>query len=540
MSLLMVTKLSKYFGSEPVFVDATFQISAGQRMAVVGVNGSGKSTLLRVIMGRMSADSGSVVIARRARVGYVVQDTELKISGTPWEAMLACRHDIHAIRAQLRKIENQMADPQNWHKSDRMTQLMSQYSHWQQRYEAAGGYHIETTAKMILTGLGLTAKQWDSCVHSLSGGERMRLALALALMQDPDLLILDEPTNHLDIDAAQWLEEYLVRFEGAILLVSHDRYFLDKVATDILELEDCKLTHYRGNYSKYVQQKRHNYQTALKEYQKSYRKAEHLRGLIQRFGVNANRAAQAKSWAKKLQRLDLNKPQLKQTKVKLAFDDHISGAREVLTVSDLGFGYDDEILFSDFSCKVYRGEKIVILGPNGCGKSTLLKILLEQLEPWSGEVVWGKGIRIGYFDQTLSVLNEDLSVLEQVQQWSKMSEGEARSFLARYLFQGDDVFKRVGVLSGGERNRLIMSQLFLSNADVLVLDEPTNHLDLPAREALEEALKQYRGTIIFVTHDRYFIKQIATRFWLFHDGTIVDFPGDYQELMEFLKEREIA
>lgn len=537
MSYLIVSQLSKAFGAETVFQDVTFQIGAGERVALVGPNGAGKTTLLNIIGGRLRPDTGQVSIARKARLCYVAQENDPELEGTVMGIMFDTAQEITALRQQLARYEQQMADPELRNNPELLEKLMEKYSRLQQKYELKGGYQLETRIKTILTGLGLPEETWGNRVAELSGGQRVRLNLARVLVQQPDILILDEPTNHLDIEAIEWLEQFLLKFSGAVLVVSHDRYFLDCIATHILELESGKIKLYRGNYSTYAQQKELRYVTRMKQYRQNVRKAEQLRKLIAKNKVKASKARQAKNWEKRLDRLDLERPKLSDHSLKLRFEVHRRGGDEVLDLEDVTHGFEERLLFSGFTAFVRRGARIALVGPNGCGKTTLLRLIMQELAPCSGSVRLGRSVKIGYFDQDLSMLDEELSLLEQVQRWSGMLEREARAFLARYRFTGDDVFKKIAVLSGGERNRLIMARLFLHGPNVLILDEPTNHLDLWARHALEEALKQFEGTLLFVSHDRYFLQKLANRFWYFHEGKILDFQGSYSDFQEWRAEQ---
>lgn len=536
MSYLIVSQLSKAFGADTVFEDVTFQIGAGERVALVGPNGAGKTTLLNIIGGRLRPDTGQVSIARKARLCYVAQENDPELEGTVMGIMFDTAQEITALRQQLARCEQQMTDPGLRNSPELLEKLMEKYSRLQQKYELKGGYQLETRIKTILTGLGLPEQTWGNRVAELSGGQRVRLNLARVLVQQPDILILDEPTNHLDIEAIEWLEQFLLKFSGAALVVSHDRYFLDRIATHILELENGKIKLYRGNYSTYARQKELRYVTRMKQYRQNVRKAEQLRKLIAKNKAKASKARQAKNWEKRLDRLDLERPKLSDHSLKLRFEVHRRGGDEVLDLEDVTHGFEERLLFSGFTAFVRKGARIALVGPNGCGKTTLLRLIIQELTPCSGSVRLGRSVKIGYFDQDLSMLDEELSVLEQVQRWSGMLEREARAFLARYRFAGDDVFKKIAVLSGGERNRLIMARLFLHGPNVLILDEPTNHLDLWARHALEEALKQFEGTLFFVSHDRYFLQKLASRFWYFHEGKILDFQGSYGDFQEWRAE----
>jgi ATP-binding cassette subfamily F protein 3 len=519
MSVLQVDGLTKFYGARTLFSGVGFGLARGQRAGLVGPNGAGKTTLLRLLAGLEEADGGVVALARGARLGYLSQDPVLP-AGSVRAAALAARADLGELAARLRALEAQLAAG---------GAVLEEYGAVQAAFEAAGGYAWEHVADEVLAGLGFTPAEHDLDTGALSGGQRLRLALARLLLGEPDLLLLDEPTNHLDAAAVAWLEGWLPRFPGAVLVVSHDRYFLDRVCTDILELRDGSLTAYRGNYTAYVRQRAER-ETALAE--AAERQAEErarLQAYVERYRAG-NRARQAKSREKRLQRLAAEAvaaPRSGPT-LRLRFLPRGSSGREVLVLDGVAMRWGGRELFGPFSAEVLRGERIGILGANGAGKTTLLRILGGEQEPSQGEVWWGAGTSVGLFRQDLGGLDDDQTVLDAVLAADPdLGLGAARDLLARFLFRGDAVFTRVGDLSGGERNRLTLCRLMLAGDNVLLLDEPTNHLDIPSREALETALLAFPGTLLLVTHDRYLLERVATRIWAIEAGRIRDVAGGY-------------
>lgn len=540
MTVLVVENLAKSFGANLVFAGVSFIVGRGERVGIVGPNGSGKTTLLETITGRLAADEGRVRLVGRPRVGYLEQEVRPVADGGPslhdhaLEAMsgLARRED------RLREIETQMTGlaPD----SPELPELMEEYGALRDAFEREGGYVKETRIKEVLFGLGFEQDHLGLPLSRLSGGQRTRAHLARLLLEEPDLLVLDEPTNHLDLQAVEWLEEFLGTFPGSVLAVSHDRYLLDHVAGRILELERHRLTAWSGNYTAYVTQRELALAQAREAYERQQAEIERLEDYIRRY-MAGNRTTMAQSRQKALGRMNrLERPSGPARKAGIRFQPVEVTGREVLHLREVGLAFDDEApagdgpgqrtwLFRGVSALVWRGQRVALMGRNGTGKTTLLEVAVGRREPTTGRISWGAGVKVGYFSQGLDNLVDTRTVLEEVMEATGDDVPHTRSYLGRFLFSDDDVFKPVAALSGGERNRVVLACLVASNPNVLVLDEPTNHLDLPAREALETALLEFPGTVIFVSHDRYFVERLATRIWELDAGTLIDFAGGYRE-----------
>lgn len=533
MTLLNLSGLTKYYGDRAVLAGVSFSLHRGEKVALVGRNGAGKTTLLRAIAGREDADDGRVAIAGGTTVGYLEQDPVFAPGRTLWEEALAALGDVLELEDRLRQAELEMATlsasgaASARPGSDHDRQLAA-YADLVARFEAAGGYDCRARARATLFGLGFSEADLGLPAQVLSGGQKVRAALARLLLQRPDLLLLDEPTNHLDIAATEWLEDYLREFRGAMLVVSHDRFFLDAVTSRTIELESGRATDYPGNFSFYRREKELAMERQVEEYRRQQEEVARIRAWISKFQAGT-RSRQARSRAKMLLRLEkVAAPDPQQRSMHLEFKAVRATGQEVLAIDGLAKSYGDKVLFSGVFATVRRGERIGIVGRNGEGKTTLLKILCGLEQPSAGELNWGEGVQIGYFSQDLSeLLDGSGTVLDEILGCSDLLIGEARTLLGRFLFSGDDVFKAVSALSGGERNRLALAKLVISGANVLCLDEPTNHLDLEARAALEQALADFPGTIIVVSHDRYLLDRIAAAIWALEDGGMRTYGGNY-------------
>jgi ATP-binding cassette subfamily F protein 3 len=521
MSLLQVQGLAKFHGGRAVFRDVGFALARGERAGLVGPNGAGKTTLLEILAGRAEPDHGTVALARGVEVGYLPQDPDLP-QGRLRAVALAARPDFAAAARRMAALEAELAAGRD---------VLAEYAEAQHAFEHAGGYDWEHRVDEVLGGLGFGPADHGTDLARLSGGQRLRAALARLLLRQPDLLLLDEPTNHLDAGAVAWLEGWLPRFPGTVLVVSHDRYFLDRVCSHVFELDGGHLTAYRGNYSAYVRQRAERLAAEEQAAERLEAEREKLRAYVERYRAG-NRARQARSRERRLQRLEEEPGQRtvapQAAPMRLHFRPRGGSPREVLALEGVAKRFGERELIAPFSAEVLRGERVGVVGPNGAGKTTLLRVLAGEEEPSAGEVWWGAGTRVGFFRQDLGGLDDDQTVLEAVLDAdADLTPGSARDLLARFLFRGDAVFTRVGDLSGGERNRLSLCRLMLAGDNVLLLDEPTNHLDIPAREALEAALLAFPGTLIVASHDRYLLDRVATRIWALEGGRVADIPGGY-------------
>lgn len=544
MSLLSVYQISKYFGSTKVLGGIQFEIHENDRIGLVGRNGTGKTTLLKILTGELEYDGEDDSFYRKAsgiRFGWLRQQDELGDAIDLWASMRSVFQEIDDLEKRIRVLEKEMADPEVYGEETRFEEICNRYARATGEFEHLGGYTITSEIRAILFGLGFQETDFILKLEDLSGGQRMRAALARVLLQKPDLLLLDEPTNHLDIEAVQWLEEYLRNYKGAVLLVSHDRYFLDRVVNRIFEIEHQTLQAFRGNYSAYVLQKKENLRRQADLFQQAEEERKKLRRFIDKFQAGT-KATMAKSKAKMLARLDpIEAPKAAAASMKLQFKPRFRSANRVLILENLEKSYEKK-LFGPLNLTVYRGERIALVGPNGAGKSTLLSILTGFKEPSQGEVRWGVGVEWSYYHQALDDLEDQNTVLEEMMSAAEsMTYGEARSILGRFLITGEEVFKKVGSLSGGERSRMMLAKLFVQGANCLLLDEPTNHLDIAAKESLEEALANFPGTLIFVSHDRYFIDQVAEKVWEMKEGCFRVIEGGwtgYQAVLE--SERQVV
>ncbi len=511
MSLVRLVNVSKYVGARKLFGPVTVSIESGDRIGLIGRNGTGKTTLLRLIAGLDAPDEGSVTRAAKLQMGYLAQETgTLEPGDTPYNIVLRSLEHLTELAAELRRCEEAMQRSQS--SEHELERLMERYAMLSERFEREGGYEMDARVRSVLLGLGLEEEQLHQEVSTLSGGERERVALAALLVKQPDFLILDEPTNHLDIAAVEWLEQYLRNYRGAFLVVSHDRAFLDAVAQRIWEIDAEGIAVYRGNFSAAQVQRQERLARLAKEYEAQQEEIARLEAYVRRYRAGT-RATQARSREKRLERMErLERPTEDAAAMKLAIQSAaVRGSREVVRFEGVSHRYNGTEVLRDLHFTVERGQRVGIVGPNGSGKTTLLELLTLQMTPTEGNVYLGRDIVVGYYRQHFEGLDPERTILDEILSVRHMTLQEARSYLARFLFRGDDVFKQVGVLSGGESRRLMLAKLLLSPVNLLCLDEPTNHLDIPSREALEEALDTYTGTLIFVSHDRYFLSRLADR-----------------------------
>jgi ATP-binding cassette subfamily F protein 3 len=524
VSLVTLSSVSKHFGAEEVLDDVSFRIERGDHASLVGTNGAGKSTLLRIIAGLESADSGTVSRASGARIVYLEQEPDFRAAETVYDAMLDVFRETIAAQERLRVLEREMAASH-----DEAT--VEEYGRLQALVEHAG-YNYRDQIERVLEGLELGPDTWHQPIENLSGGQRTRANLARTLLQDADLLLLDEPTNHLDITAVEWLERYLRDLKRAFLIVAHDRYLLDRVTRRTVELSFHHITTYDAPYGRYLQIKAERLERQRDEYEAQQRHIARTEEYIRRYGAG-QRAREARGREKRLNRLERIERPREEASVHLRLKKARRTGDVALELRNLVAGYlDNPLVRLPEEVVIRRGERVALIGPNGSGKSTLLRTLIGELEPLGGSVRWGANTALGYYSQTLEGLDERLTVLEQVQTARAMSEEEARSYLGRFLFTQDDAFKTVGILSGGEKSRVALARLILDEPNVLVLDEPTNHLDIVSRDALQDVLSAFEGTLIFVSHDRYLIDALAQQIWALEEGRMTRYDGNYSAYAE--------
>jgi ATP-binding cassette subfamily F protein 3 len=531
MSIVVAENLAKYFGAQDVFSDISFQIGHGDKIALVGVNGAGKTTLLHLVLGLDTPSAGRLNMAKGLRIGYLSQTADLSSGRTLYQEMLEVFADLRAQQEQLHQLEAEMADPERGEKA------LERYGELMQRFELAGGYTYEQEIRRVLKGLGFGEEDFGKPLALLSGGQRTRAQLAKLLLQSPDLLLLDEPTNHLDLQATEWLEEYLQAWKGSLVVVAHDRYFLDRVANRVWEMGFGALEPYNGNYSHYVAARAGRMARRQAEYEAQQAQIARTEEFIRRYGAG-QRSKEAHGRETRLERLErLERPREHKT-LKFRLSAKTRGGNNVLMTHGLQTGYDRPLIrFPELL--LLRHERAALLGPNGCGKTTFLKTIIGEVPALAGEVRIGTNVQVAYFAQGHENLREESSVLDEVLRVKNLPLEQARGFLGRFLFSGDDVYKAISCLSGGERGRVALAMLALQGANLLLLDEPTNHLDIASQELLEQVLRDFDGTILFVSHDRYLIDALATQVWAVEDGQLRVYEGNYSEyLVQRAKARE--
>ncbi|PSL46933.1 ATP-binding cassette subfamily F protein 3 [Salsuginibacillus halophilus] len=544
MIALQCVNITKSFGVETILQDAKLEIKENERVALVGRNGAGKSTLLKIIAGELQQDSGQITMPKEKKLGYLAQETDLTSKRTIFDEMLAVVEHLRTMEQEIRDLEMKMADPAVYDDKTAYEKVMQLYDEKQHDFEKQGGYQYEANIRSILNGLNFANFSEDTLVSTLSGGQKTRLALAKLLLARPDLLILDEPTNHLDIETLTWLEQYLSGYDGALLIVSHDRYFLDKIVNKTYEVTRSQIHEYKGNYSFYLEEKARRYEQEMKAFEKQQGEIAKLEDFIQKNIVRDSTSKRAQSRRKQLEKMDkIDRPDGDEKSAKFSFHIERESGREVLKAENLTFGYEQTPLFDNVEVHMKRQERVALLGPNGAGKTTLLKLLMQRLTPEQGSVTYGSKVTPGYYEQQQSELNEKNTVLEELwQDHPTTLEKDIRTVLGNFLFSGEDVLKQVADLSGGERARLSLAKLMMQKANLLIFDEPTNHLDLDSKEVLEAALSEFPGTMLFVSHDRYFLNRMATRILeLTPEEGLKEYIGDYDYYrMKKEEEAEIA
>ena len=534
MIILQVNGVTKSFSGTDILENVKLEVQHRDRVALVGRNGAGKSTLLKIIAGESSADTGDIIVPKGIRIGYLEQHSGLETELSVWDEMMTVFEPLQAMERRLRGLEAQMADPNVYGDPAASERVMGEYDSLQVEFKDLGGYQYESDTRSILHGMRFYPTDYEKPVDLLSGGQKTRLALAKMLLSKPDLLILDEPTNHLDIETLGWLENYLKSYEGALLIVSHDRYFLDQVVTLVYEVSRRKVSRFTGNYSAYLDEKAKNYEKDRKMFEKESSEKAKLEDFIQKNIARASTSKMAKSRRKQLERTDwMDAPDGDEKSANFSFTIDRPSGNDVLAVEKASVGYDGKPVSTYIDMRVYKQDRIAILGPNGVGKSTLLKTIVKRQELLAGDIRYGTHVQFGYYDQNQATLVGSGNVLQEIwDDWPLMNEKDIRTLLGRFLFTGDDVGKPVQSLSGGEKARLSLAKLMLEKSNTLVLDEPTNHLDLDSKEVLENALDDFPGTILFVSHDRYFINRIATKVFDLSENGAVEYLGDYDYFVE--------
>ncbi|SCH44002.1 Uncharacterized ABC transporter ATP-binding protein YjjK [uncultured Clostridium sp.] len=530
--ILSCQNISKAFVENQVLKNVSFHIEDHEKAAIVGINGAGKTTLLRIIVGEMTPDDGQVVLAKDKTLGYLAQNSTVDTSHTIYEELLSVKADLLRLEEKIRECENNMKHADG----DALEDLMKQYTSLTHAFETGGGYLYRSELVGVLKGLGFTEDEFSKPVATLSGGQKTRVALGRLLLQNPDLIILDEPTNHLDMNSIAWLETYLLNYKGAVLIVSHDRYFLDRIAGKVIEIDQSKATTFMGNYSDYAVKKEQLRVATWNAYMNQQRDIKHQEEVIEKLkSFNREKSIKrAESREKMLDKIEvIEKPSEVRTDMKLTLTPRILSGNDVLTVEHLSKSFDSHKLFTDVNFEIKRGEHVAIIGDNGSGKTTLLKILNGLVPADQGTFRLGSNVEIGYYDQEHHVLHSEKTLFEEISDdYPYLNNTQIRNVLAAFLFTGEDVFKRISDLSGGERGRVSLAKLVLSNANFLILDEPTNHLDIMSKEILEDALNGYEGTILYVSHDRYFINRTAHRILDLTEGQFVSYVGNYDYYLE--------
>lgn len=530
--ILACQNIEKSFDGELLLHDVNFHIEEREKAALIGINGAGKSTLLKIIVGEISPDEGQVILAKGKTIGYLAQHQEISSQLSIYDSLLEMKQHVLDMERGMRELEEEMKHAEG----ENLSRIMESYSRLTQKFEQENGYAYKSEITGVLKGLGFEEKDFDKMVSTLSGGQKTRVALGRLLLSSPDIILLDEPTNHLDMESISWLETYLLNYPGAVFIVSHDRYFLDKVVTKIIELDNTKATVFSGNYSAYSEKKAQLRKAAYQAYLNQQQEIKHQEEVIAKLRqFNREKSIRrAESREKMLEKLEvLEKPTETDAAMRISLKPRITSGNDVLTVEHLSKSFPSLPLFKDLNFTVKRGEKVAIIGNNGTGKTTILKILNHLLSPDEGSFRLGSKVHIGYYDQEHHVLHMEKTVFEEISDdYPKLTNTEIRNLLAAFLFTGDDVFKPISALSGGERGRVSLAKLMLSEANFLILDEPTNHLDIISKEILEDALNNYEGTVLYVSHDRYFINRTATRILELTNQKLVNYIGNYDYYLE--------
>lgn len=540
MIILSAQHIAKSFGVNAVLRDVSLTVQQGDRIGLVGVNGCGKSTLMRILAGLDAQDGGEISLVRGLRVGYLAQQNMVTSGETVWNELQKVYEQVFAMEKKLRELEDEMAHAHT--DAQRFAQLSADYDRLTQRFEEADGYSWKSMVSGVLNGLGFKPAQYDQCVDSLSGGEQTRLCLARLLLQKPDLLLLDEPTNHLDMETLQWLENYLAAYKGSVLVISHDRYFLDHVCTGIVEILMGSSEQYNGNYTRYIALRQERFESRMRAYEIQQKEIERQQAIIARYRMfNREKSIRAaESREKALDRMEKLEKPVDERAIRFSFEARRRTGEDVLQLTEISKSFGEKHLFHDLTLRVRAGDRVALIGPNGVGKSTLIKIIVGEELPDTGFIRYGSNVDIGYYDQHQSTLHADKTALDEIwDRFPQMEQSNVRGALGMFLFTGDDVFKPIHTLSGGEKGRVALTALMLRKDNLLLLDEPTNHLDMDSREVLEDALADFGGTIITVSHDRYFINRIANRIIEMQPDGVTEYIGNYDDYIE-RKNRPVA
>lgn len=542
MIVLSCNNLYKSFGIDSILENICFTVNEGDKIGIIGINGTGKTTLMKIISGEYGYDDGDIYTSKDCEIGYLQQNTNFLSNNTILEEVLEVFKPLINMENYLRELEHKIAEEGSKDNSPILEKLMNDYSHTLEDFASKNGYGYKSEAKGVLKGLGFKDEDMDKPINILSGGEKTRVLLGKLLLKKPTLLLLDEPTNHLDSEAIEWLEFFLKQYKGTVMLISHDRYFLDQVVDRVFEIHNKKLKTYNGNYSKFIELSKVEKELELKKYedqQKDLKKQEESIERLKSYGREKH-LKRARSKEKALDKVDvLDKPEAYRKKARIQFNPSISSGNDVLHVNDLSMAYDERVLFKGVNFDIYRGEKVALIGPNGIGKSTLFKIIMKELTPICGDFKLGTNVNVSYFHQEQKTLNLDNTIIDEI--WDsneKLTQTEIRNMLGSLLFEAEEVFKKISTLSGGERARIAILKLILSNANFLLLDEPTNHLDIDSKEVLEEALENYTGTIFTISHDRYFLNTVVDKILVLSENGITEYLGNYDYYINKKRETE--
>ena len=542
MIVLSCNNLNKSFGIDTILENVSFTVNEYDKVGIIGVNGTGKTTLFKILSGIYGYDSGDIYLGKGVEIGYLEQNTNFHSEGTIFEEVLEVFKDLIEMETYLRDLEVKIANESSNPNSKELEKIMNEYSNKLEKFSELNGYGYKSEAKGVLKGLGFSDEDMDKKINILSGGEKTRVLLAKLLLKNPSLLLLDEPTNHLDSEAIEWLEVFLKQYKGTVIIISHDRYFLDQVVNRVFEIHNKKLRTYNGNYSKFIELSKVEKELELKKFedqQKEIKKQEESIDRLKAYGREKH-LKRARSKEKMLDKVEvLDRPEIYRKKANIKFSPSVTSGNDVLEARDISMGYGDRTLFKNLNLNIYRGEKVALIGPNGAGKSTLFKIIMNSLQPLTGSVKLGTNVHVDYFHQEQKTLNLDNTIIDEI--WNdhpQLTQTTLRTMLGAFLFEDEEVFKKISTLSGGERARVAILKLILSNSNFLLLDEPTNHLDIDSKEVLEEALLNYEGTLFTISHDRYFLNTVIDKILVLDENGITEYLGNYDYYIEKKKQAQ--